>query len=92
MPDSIPSLAELRGLPPVQQPSYDDPAQEQSAVDRLRQLPPLVFAGECDDLRLKLAEVAAGRAFLSVVTAETFAGVNANNIMKLRMCCRCQSC
>ena len=72
----------------MQQPSYDDPAQEQSAVDRLRQLPPLVFAGECDDLRLKLAEVAAGRAFLlqGGDCAETFAGVNANNIMsKLRV-------
>lgn len=88
MPDPIPSLAELRGLPQMQQPSYDDPAQEQSAIDRLRQLPPLVFAGECDDLRQKLADVAAGRAFLlqGGDCAETFAGVNANNIMsKLRV-------
>ena len=72
----------------VQQPNYPDPEREQWAVDRLRELPPLVFAGECDDLRTRIANVAAGRAFLlqGGDCAETFASVQADNIKaKLRV-------
>src|SRR4051794_1334614 len=45
-------------------------------------MPPLVFAGECDDLKGRLADVAAGRAFLlqGGDCAETFAGVTAENV------------
>ncbi|HRA75552.1 MAG TPA: 3-deoxy-7-phosphoheptulonate synthase class II, partial [Propionicimonas sp.] len=48
----------------------------------LEALPPLVFAGECDDLRAKMADVAAGRAFLlqGGDCAETFDAVTAQNI------------
>ena len=56
-------------------------------VAKLRTLPPLVFAGECDDLRTKMASVAAGEAFLlqGGDCAETFEGVTADNIQnKLR--------
>ncbi|WP_203569198.1 class II 3-deoxy-7-phosphoheptulonate synthase [Aestuariimicrobium ganziense] len=84
----FPSLADLRALPMLQQPTYLDANQRDSAVERLRTMPPLVFAGECDELRHQLAQVADGRAFLlqGGDCAETFAGVNASNIMgKLRV-------
>ena len=51
-------------------------------------MPPLVFAGECDDLKAKLAAVARGEAFLlqGGDCAETFDGVTADNIRnKLRV-------
>ncbi len=88
MSDLIPSLAELHALPRVQQPTYDDPEKLRWVVDRLRELPPLVFAGECDDLRNKIAEVAERKAFIlqGGDCAETFAGVRADNIKaKLRV-------
>ena len=46
------------------QPAWPDQAQAADAVERLRKMPPLVFAGEARNLRSALAEVAAGRAFL----------------------------
>ena len=55
---------------------------------RLRRMPPLVFAGECDDLKAKLAAVARGEAFLlqGGDCAETFDGVTADNVRnKLRV-------
>ncbi len=57
------------------------------ATATLRGLPPLVFAGECDDLRAQLAQAAAGNAFLlqGGDCAETFDGVDADTIRaKLR--------
>ena len=60
----IPELSDLHKLPLTQQPSYEDPAQAAVIVEQLRKLPPLVFAGECDNLKSQLAEVAAGKAFL----------------------------
>ena len=51
-------------------------------------MPPLVFAGECDDLTAKLAAVSRGEAFLlqGGDCAETFAGVTADNVRnKLRV-------
>ncbi len=88
MLNGVPNLAELHAMPQMQQPSYPDPAAVADVVSRLRGLPPLVFAGECDDLRDKLAAVADGRGFLlqGGDCAETFAGVNADNIKgKLRV-------
>jgi 3-deoxy-7-phosphoheptulonate synthase len=51
-------------------------------VDELSALPPLVFAGECDVLRRRLADASAGRAFLlqGGDCAETFAGATADKI------------
>ena len=86
LPD-IPTLAELHALEPRQQPGYDDAAEVAEVVARLRTLPPLVFAGECDSLRSKMASVAAGEAFVlqGGDCAETFDGVTADNIQgKLR--------
>ncbi|CAI9399613.1 class II 3-deoxy-7-phosphoheptulonate synthase [Aestuariimicrobium sp. T2.26MG-19.2B] len=88
MSSLIPSLAELRERPLIQQPTYQDLGKRDQVIESLRGLPPLVFAGECDDLRSKLAEVAQGRAFLlqGGDCAETFASVNADNIKgKLRV-------
>lgn len=85
---SIPDLASLHALDPSQQPAYPDGTAVDEAVARLRTLPPLVFAGECDELKGKLAEVAQGRAFLlqGGDCAETFAGSTADNVRnKLRV-------
>ena len=51
-------------------------------------MPPLVFAGECDELKAKLAAVSRGEAFLlqGGDCAETFDGVTADNVRnKLRV-------
>ncbi len=72
----------------AQQPTYPDAAAVDAAVTRLRGMPPLVFAGECDELKAKLAAVARGEAFLlqGGDCAETFAGVTADNTRnKLRV-------
>ena len=85
---TIPDLATLHALGAAQQPSYPDRAAVDSAVQRLRTAPPLVFAGECDDLKGKIAQVARGEAFLlqGGDCAETFAGVTADNVRnKLRV-------
>jgi 3-deoxy-7-phosphoheptulonate synthase len=71
----------------LQQPEWPDPARLESVVRRLESLPPLVFAGECDQLKDRLAAVARGEAFLlqGGDCAETFAGTTAESIRgKLR--------
>jgi 3-deoxy-7-phosphoheptulonate synthase len=80
--EPIPSLAELHSLGAAQQPAYPDPEAVAKVVAELRNRPPLVFAGECDDLRNRIAEVAAGRSFLlqGGDCAETFETVTATNI------------
>jgi len=86
-PIQVPSLEALHALTPFQQPTYPDLAELADVITRLRKLPPLVFAGECDELRTKMASVAAGEAFLlqGGDCAETFDGVTAANIQgKLR--------
>lgn len=88
MPVSIPSLADLHAIGAAQQPTYTDPAARDAAVDTLRRMPPLVFAGECDALRDRLAQVSRGEAFLlqGGDCAETFEGVTADNVRnKLRV-------
>ena len=75
-------------MPQVQQPTYEDADRLNWVVNRLRELPPLVFAGECDDLRDKIARVANSQAFIlqGGDCAETFDGVRADNIKsKLRV-------
>ncbi|MEV7428799.1 MULTISPECIES: class II 3-deoxy-7-phosphoheptulonate synthase [unclassified Nocardioides] len=85
---SIPDLATLHALGPAQQPTYPDSGAVDAAVATLRTAPPLVFAGECDDLKEKIAAVTRGEAFLlqGGDCAETFAGVTADNVRnKLRV-------
>jgi 3-deoxy-7-phosphoheptulonate synthase len=77
-------LDALRALNPPQQPVYDDPARVDEVVSQLRRLPPLVFAGECDDLKARLAQAAAGKAFVlqGGDCAETFDTVTAASIQR----------
>jgi 3-deoxy-7-phosphoheptulonate synthase len=85
---AIPTLEQLHALGPLQQPTYPDQGAVDAAVARLRTAPPLVFAGECDDLTEKIAAVTRGEAFLlqGGDCAETFAGVTADNVRnKLRV-------
>ncbi len=84
----VPDLATLHAQGAAQQPGWPDPAAVDAAVTRLRGMPPLVFAGECDELKAKLAAVARGEAFLlqGGDCAETFDGVTADNVRnKLRV-------
>jgi 3-deoxy-7-phosphoheptulonate synthase len=85
---TLPDLADLHALGPAQQPAYPDAAAVDLAVTRLRSFPPLVFAGECDELKAKIGAVARGEAFLlqGGDCAETFSGVTADNVRnKLRV-------
>ncbi|MEM7494413.1 MAG: 3-deoxy-7-phosphoheptulonate synthase class II [Pseudomonadota bacterium] len=61
---------------------YPDPAALSAVEDRLAGSPPLVFAGEVDRLRHRLADVAAGNAFLlqGGDCAESFKEFTADNI------------
>ncbi len=47
----------------AQQPNWPDQSAVKEAVAELESLPPLVFAGECDNLNLRIAEAALGNAF-----------------------------
>ncbi len=71
-----------RSRPARQMPTYDDPERLKAVERRLASFPPLVFAGECRELERRLAEVAAGRAFLlqGGDCAEAFAQFDANKI------------
>ncbi|HVK28359.1 MAG TPA: 3-deoxy-7-phosphoheptulonate synthase class II [Nocardioides sp.] len=84
----LPSLEQLHAIGAKQQPTYDDPAALAAVVDRLRTLPPLVFAGECDELKAKIAAASRGEAFLlqGGDCAETFVDATADNTRnKLRV-------
>jgi len=76
------TLESWRGLPVRQQPDYRDPAARAAVEARLRTHPPLVFAGEARELKAKLGEVAAGRAFLlqGGDCAESFAEFHPDHI------------
>lgn len=69
-------------LPAAQQPVWPDQARLVQAQEQLRTLPPLVFAGECDELMGKLASATAGEAFVLMGgdCAETFAHNTADSI------------
>ncbi|MFZ2226998.1 MAG: 3-deoxy-7-phosphoheptulonate synthase class II [Candidatus Nanopelagicaceae bacterium] len=73
------------GLVAAQQPAWpggaDGPAIK-AAVKELKSFPPLVFAGECDNLKERIADAAAGKAFWlqGGDCAETFAAATADSI------------
>lgn len=77
-----PGLDAWRDLPIAQQPTWQDAGVYRSAVRELSSLPPLVFAGEVDVLRERLAAAAQGKAFLlqGGDCAETFEGATADKI------------
>jgi 3-deoxy-7-phosphoheptulonate synthase len=67
--DQSPALASWspgswRTHPAAQQPEWPDADALETAVERIRRQPPLVFAGEARALQTGLAQVAAGRAVL----------------------------
>jgi 3-deoxy-7-phosphoheptulonate synthase len=71
-----------RDLPAAQQPEYPDAEALRDVLADLESYPPLVFAGECDQLRDRLAAVAKGEAFLlqGGDCAEAFDAVSAEHI------------
>ena len=71
-----------RRLVAAQQPEWPDADAVRAAVDLLASYPPLVFAGECDVLRARMASAARGEAFVlqGGDCAETFVDATADNI------------
>ncbi|MDX3093646.1 3-deoxy-7-phosphoheptulonate synthase class II [Streptomyces sp. ME01-24h] len=71
-----------RSLPAAQQPEYPDPEALREVIADLESYPPLVFAGECDQLRDRLGAVARGEAFLlqGGDCAEAFDQIGADQI------------
>jgi len=68
--------------PATQQPPWPDRDELRATVTALEALPPLVFAGECDQLKNRLAAVTRGEAFVlqGGDCAETFAGATAEAV------------
>lgn len=81
-PGVLEGLDAWRDLPIRQQPQWGDPDVLARVTSELSKLPPLVFAGEVDQLTDRLARVAAGKAFLlqGGDCAETFDGATADKI------------
>ena len=75
-------LDNYRDLPAAQQPTWADSAVLEDVGKQLAALPPLVFAGEVDTLRTRLAQAARGEAFLlqGGDCAETFVDATADRI------------
>ncbi|MEA3372117.1 MAG: 3-deoxy-7-phosphoheptulonate synthase class II [Campylobacterota bacterium] len=69
-------------LPILQQPTYPDQKTLNKVLEKLKNYPPLVFAGEVRNLKSQLAEVVEGRAFLlqGGDCAESFSEFHATNI------------
>ncbi len=81
MPQPL-DLDSWRALPIKQQPQWPDAERVAEVSSQIAALPPLVFAGEVDNLRERLARAASGQAFLlqGGDCAETFAGATADQI------------
>ncbi len=82
--DAAPPAAVRTGeaRPAAQQPTWPDASALRAAVDTLATYPPLVFAGECDVLKTRMAAAARGEAFVlqGGDCAETFENATADNI------------
>lgn len=74
--------ASWRQKPVKQIPQYENDAELYAVEQKLRDYPPLVFAGEARDLKAKLALAAEGKAFLLQAgdCAESFAEFHPRNI------------
>ena len=81
-PAVLAGLDSYKNLPAVQQPTWVDQAELERVKAELSILPPLVFAGEVDTLRERLAAAAEGKAFLMQGgdCAETFVDATADRI------------
>jgi 3-deoxy-7-phosphoheptulonate synthase len=75
-------MGSWRSKPAAQQPEWPDSGQLQNVVEELGGFPPLVFAGECDQLKERLAAVVRGEAFVlqGGDCAETFSGATAASV------------
>lgn len=82
MLQQLDALDHWRTLPIKQQPQWPDADAVAAVSAEIATLPPLVFAGEVDNLRDRLARAASGNAFLlqGGDCAETFAGATAEQI------------
>ncbi len=82
MLQQLDTLDHWRTLPIKQQPTWYDTDAVAAVSAEIASLPPLVFAGEVDKLRVDLARAASGRAFVlqGGDCAETFAGATAEQI------------
>jgi len=80
--DGLAALSAWREYPRVQQPVWPDEAARSQVFDDLRSAPPLVFAGEVDVLRDRVAAAARGEAFMLAGgdCAETFEDSTADRI------------
>lgn len=81
-PLTVEGLDRWRELPVAQQPEWSDGPGLEQAVAELSVLPPLVFAGECDNLRERMAAAGRGEAFVlqGGDCAETFVDATADKI------------
>lgn len=81
-PNDFPELEEWRSLHIDQHPQWAEHPDFTAVINELNSVPPLVFAGEVDQMRADLARVAEGEAFLlqGGDCAETFAGATADKI------------
>ena len=77
-----PAPTSWRQFPILQQPDYPDSSQLETVEAELRALPPLVFAQEIRDLKMRLGDVANGNGFLlqGGDCAESFNEFSANKI------------
>ena len=82
MLQQLDALDHWRTLPIKQQPAWYDADAVAAVSAEIATLPPLVFAGEVDNLRDQLGNAASGRAFVlqGGDCAETFAGATAEQI------------
>ncbi|MFN8076292.1 MAG: 3-deoxy-7-phosphoheptulonate synthase class II [Kineosporiaceae bacterium] len=78
----VQGLDAWRDLPAAQQPTWPDRQVLSKVTGELATFPPLVFAGECDDLKERLGAAARGEAFLlqGGDCAETFVEWTADRI------------
>ena len=81
-PEVLSGLDHYLNLPAAQQPTWPSASEVSEVRNQLAKLPPLVFAGEVDILRARLAAAAEGKAFLlqGGDCAETFADATADRI------------
>ncbi|WP_272902160.1 class II 3-deoxy-7-phosphoheptulonate synthase [Brevibacterium daeguense] len=82
--ETVEGLDAWRGMNPQQQPTYTDPAELAEVLERLRSVPPLIFAGEADQLKDRIAAASRGDAFVLAGgdCAESFADATADKIRR----------
>ncbi|WP_318245008.1 class II 3-deoxy-7-phosphoheptulonate synthase [Brevibacterium gallinarum] len=82
--ETITGLDAWRSMSPRQQPTYEDADELAAVLERLRSVPPLIFAGEADKLTERIAAASRGEAFVLAGgdCAESFADADADRIRR----------